>query len=241
MNTKKVSREEMSKKDACIADLKTRVLTFDLAPGATLDEVSLSASYGLSRTPFREVLQRLAGEGYINLEANKGALVSAMDFAAMRQFFQTAPIVYCAISRLAAENATLPQIKMLKAAQFDFTKAKASLDAGAMALANHRFHEITGAMSANPYLIPAMGRLLIDHTRMSQRFYRGVAPQDGVRINQSAHHHDLLIEAIERGSAEEAVEITLDHWALSRDEIERYVWPDALPDDTTRRTTGDRT
>ena len=29
----------MSKKDACIADLKTRVLTFDLAPGATLNNV----------------------------------------------------------------------------------------------------------------------------------------------------------------------------------------------------------
>ncbi|WP_439142809.1 GntR family transcriptional regulator [Planktotalea sp.] len=232
----------MSKKDACIADLKTRVLTLNLAPGAMLDEVSLSASYGLSRTPLREVLQRLSGEGYISLEANKGALVSAMDFAAMRQFFQTAPIIYCAISRLAAENATPVQLKKLKAAQFEFSKAKGGLDAGAMALANHRFHEITGQMSANPYLFPAMGRLLIDHTRMSQRFYRGAAPQDGVRINQAAHQHDLLIDAIEQRSPEEAVEITLDHWALSRGEIERYVWPDPLPndfgpDDTARQET----
>ena len=229
----------MSKKDACLADLKARVLALDLAPGAALDEVSLSETYGLSRTPLREVLQRLAGEGYISLEANKGALVSAMDFAAMRQFFQTAPIIYCAISRLAAENASLAQVKALKAAQFEFSKAKSDLQAGSMALANHRFHEITGEMSGNPYLLPAMGRLLIDHTRMSQRFYSGTAPQDGVRIVQAAHQHDLLIDAIERRSAEEAVEITLDHWALSRDEIERYVWPDPLPDDTTRRTTGD--
>jgi len=221
----------MSKKDLCISDLKTRVLTLELAPGAILDEASLCASYGLSRTPLREVLQRLAGEGYITLEANKGALVSAMDFSAMRQFFQTAPIIYCAISRLAAENATPAQLKDLKETQFAFTKAKGAMDAGAMALANHRFHEITGEMSANPYLIPAMGRLLIDHTRMSQRFYRGAAPQDGMRIDQSAHHHDLLIDAIARGSAEEAVEITLDHWALSREDIERYVWPDPLPND----------
>lgn len=230
-----------TKKEACLSDLRSRVLALDLEPGATLDEVSLSEAYGLSRTPLREILQRLAGEGFISLEANKGAVVSAMDFAAMRQFFQTAPIVYCAISRLAAENASLAQLKSLKSAQFDFTKAKGSLDAGAMALANHRFHEITGEMSANPYLAPAMGRLLIDHTRMSQRFYRGVAPQDGVRIVQAAHQHDLLIDAIERRSPEEAVEITLDHWALSRDEIERYVWPDPLPDDTTRRTTGEPT
>ena len=236
----------MSKKDACTSDLKARVLSLALAPGAVLDEVSLSEAYGLSRTPLREVLQKLAGEGYISLEAHKGALVSAMDFAAMRQFFQTAPIVYCAISRLAAENATLEQLNTLKETQTAFKQAKAKLDVGEMALANHRFHEITGAMSANPYLIPAMGRLLIDHTRMSQRFYRGAAPQDDARINQAAHHHDLLINAIEHRSPEVAVEITLDHWALSRDEIERYVWPDPLPDDTrkadtTRRTTGDMT
>ena len=229
----------MSKKDACLSDLKSRVLALDLAPGVALDEVSLSEAYGLSRTPLREVLQRLAGEGYISLEANRGAVVSAMDIAAMRQFFQTAPIIYCAISRLAAENRTPAQLNALKAAQFEFMQAKSSLDAGGMALANHRLHEITGEMSANPYLLPAMGRLLIDHTRMSQRFYRGVAPQDGVRIVQAAHQHDQLIDAIERRSSEEAVEITLDHWALSRDEIERYVWPDPLPDDTARRAQGD--
>lgn len=231
----------MSKKEVCISDLKTRVLTLEFAPGAALDEVSLSALYGLSRTPLREVLQRLAGEGYITLEANKGALVSSMDFAAMRQFFQTAPIIYCAISRLAAENATQDQIKTLKAAQHAFTAAKDAGDAGAMALANHWFHETMGDMSANPYLSPAMGRLLIDHTRMSQRFYRGAGPIEAARIVQSAHHHDLLIEAIEHRNAEVAVEITLDHWALSRDEIERYVWPDPLPDDTAPRMTGEET
>lgn len=229
----------MSKKDACLSDLKARVLALDLAPGVALDEVSLSEAYGLSRTPLREVLQKLSGEGYISLEANRGAVVSAMDIAAMRQFFQTAPIIYCAISRLAAENRTSAQLTALKAAQFEFMQAKSSRNAGAMALANHRLHEITGQMSANPYLLPAIGRLLIDHTRMSQRFYRGVAPQDGVRIVQAAHQHDQLIDAIERRSPEEAVEITLDHWALSRDEIERYVWPDPLPDDTARRAQGD--
>jgi DNA-binding GntR family transcriptional regulator len=201
--------------------------------------MSLSAAYGLSRTPLREVLQRLAGEGYISLEAHRGAVVSAMDIAAMRQFFQTAPIIYCAISRLAAENANLAQLKSLKAAQFEFMQAKGTADAGAMALANHRLHEIIGAMSGNPYLLPAMGRLLIDHTRMSQRFYRAKEPQDGARISQAAHQHDLLISAIEARDAEEAVEITLDHWALSRGEIERYVWPDPLPDDTKRRAIGD--
>jgi DNA-binding GntR family transcriptional regulator len=230
----------VSKKEACQADLRARVLALDLAPGAVLDEVSLSASYGLSRTPFREVLQRLAGEGYLSLEAHRGAVVSSMDISAMRQFFQTAPMIYCAVARLAAEHRTAAHLEDLRAAQADFMDAhqrQAPLD---MALANHRFHACIGAMSGSIYLLPSFQRLLIDHTRISQRFYTHRAPDDGTRIEQAAGQHADLIAALEARDAELAVEITLDHWALSRDEIERYVWPDALEDEAAMRAQGER-
>ena len=74
--------------------------------GAVLDEASLASHYGLSRTPLREVLQRLAGTGYITLEEHRGAKVASMDIHTMRTFFQTAPVVYANIVRLATENRT---------------------------------------------------------------------------------------------------------------------------------------
>ena len=80
-------------KDDCFADLKQRILSTDLEPGADLDEVNLSERYGISRTPLREVLQRLAGEGFVRLQANRGAKVASMDVAIMRVFFQTAPMI----------------------------------------------------------------------------------------------------------------------------------------------------
>ena len=61
------------KKTACYEDLKQRILALDIAPGAALDEIQLCDAYGLSRTPLREVFRRLAGEGYVTLEANRGA------------------------------------------------------------------------------------------------------------------------------------------------------------------------
>ena len=101
-------------KDDCFSDLKRRILSTDLDPGADLDEVSLSERYGVSRTPLREVLQRLAGEGYVRIQANRGAKVASMDVAVMRVFFQTAPMVYANIARLAAENRKPNQIAELK-------------------------------------------------------------------------------------------------------------------------------
>ncbi|MEL6221002.1 MAG: GntR family transcriptional regulator, partial [Pseudomonadota bacterium] len=64
-------------KETCFADLKRRILITDLAPGEDLDEATLSERYGISRTPLREVLQRLAGDGYVHLAANRGAKVAS--------------------------------------------------------------------------------------------------------------------------------------------------------------------
>ena len=86
----------------------------EIAPGQLLDETALSVEFGISRTPLREVIQRLCGEGYLSSQENRGAKVSSMDFASMRKFFQTAPMIYAAVARLAAENANEAQIEKLK-------------------------------------------------------------------------------------------------------------------------------
>ena len=110
-------------------------------------------------------------------------------------------------------------------------QACSASDARGLALWNHRFHEIIGEMASNPYLQPSQHRLLIDHTRMSHTFYRAKFAKDSVRIAKAASQHDEMIEAFTKNNVEIAVELTLDHWALSRDEIEKYVWPEPLPDD----------
>jgi len=93
--------------------LRASILDLSLAPGAALEEAALCAAHGVSRTPLREVLQRLAGEGFVTLEANRGATVSSMDLPVIRSLMQTAPMIYAAIARLAAENATPAGIEAL--------------------------------------------------------------------------------------------------------------------------------
>ncbi len=217
--------------DHCFRDLKRRILALELGPGTHLDEVSLSDAYGISRTPLREVLQRLSGEGYVQLQANRGAKVASMDIATMRTFFQTAPMVYANIARLAAENRKSGQLRELKATQKDFIRAIRSTDPTAAVLCNHRFHEIIGQMAHNPYLMACLDRLLIDHTRLGQTFYRPAAPAEKVLILKAAEQHDAMILAIEAQETGLAIDLTLQHWDLSRDRIERFVRPDPLPVD----------
>lgn len=216
-------------KDACLADLKSKILSTELPPGAPLDEPGLCDLYGLSRTPLREVLQRLAGAGFVSVEENRGAKVASMDVGTMRTFFQTAPMIYASIGRLAAENRTTRQLDQLKSAQFDFAKATKSEDPCRAALANHEFHHLIGAMAHNSYLVASLDRLLIDHTRLSQTFYSPASDAERVLISKATDHHDGMISAIEAQESGLVIDLTLQHWDLSRDRLERFVRPDPLP------------
>ena len=77
---------QRSPKEALYQDLKREILTLRLAPGSDLDEARLAERYGLSRTPLREVLRSMAGEGYLELRENRGARVSAMSHRRCARF-----------------------------------------------------------------------------------------------------------------------------------------------------------
>ena len=220
-----------NKKQNCFNDLRLRILSMDIAAGCDLDEQSLSKQYDISRTPMREVFQRLAGEGYISLEENRGAKVASMDLSQLRVFFQTAPLIYANIARLAAVNRTLDQLADLKSAQKEFHAATQAQNPSDTALANHRFHEIIGEMAHNPYLVASLNRMLIDHTRLSQIFYRPASAHEKVLVGKASEQHDSMIIAIEAKEPALATNLTLEHWDLSRDRLERFVQPDPLPID----------
>ena len=110
-------------KQAIYDDLKKQILTLELEPGAALDEVSLSEHYRISRTPLREILRGLAGEGCVDIVNNRGAYVSSMSHKVLRDFFVTAPMIYSAVGRLAAQNARTPQIEQIRDIQSKFRAA----------------------------------------------------------------------------------------------------------------------
>nr|CAA6830323.1 MAG: Transcriptional regulator, GntR family [uncultured Thiotrichaceae bacterium] len=217
------------KKDNLYNDLKRQILTMELEPGSSLDETRLSEEYKISRTPLRDVFRRLAGEGYLEIVNNRGASVSSMSHKTLRNFFLTAPMIYTAIGRLATENATPKQIDALKAAQAEFKQAASKNDSEGLVYWNDQFHNLMGDMADNPYLKPSYKRLLIDHARISQTFYRPKNETMQDNLEEAAGHHDAMIHCIEQGNTEGMVGLIREHWELSREHMEMFVRPDPLP------------
>ena len=215
-------------KQAIYNELKKGILTMSLEPGAALDEASLCKRYQISRTPLREILRALAGEGCVEIVSNRGAYVSSMSHKVLRDFFITAPMIYAAIGRLAAVNANTGQIERMREIQAKFRAAIESGVSADMVYWNQCFHALMGDMADNPYLKPSYDRLLIDHARISQTFYRPRDPEMEKRMFSALAHHDEMIVAIEAGDSQRIVDLIVEHWELSRDLIEYFVKPDPL-------------
>lgn len=217
-----------ARKERLATYLRTAILTLDLMPGSDLDEVRLSERFELSRTPLREVFRDLAGEGYLSHRANRGVRVSDLSHTTLRAFFQAAPMIYSAVLQLAATNAKTEQIAALKEVQARFVQALKNGSVAERSLANYRFHEITGEMSGNLYLLPSMQRLLIDHARIGMTFYRPQSQEMSDNLGTASHHHDAIIAAIEARDSTAAGQLAMDHWQLSRSQIESFVMPEGL-------------
>jgi DNA-binding GntR family transcriptional regulator len=65
--------------------LRERILALDLKPGAVLSRVELMEQFGLSQTPIRDALLRLAEEGLVDIFPQHATLVSAIDLTHARQ------------------------------------------------------------------------------------------------------------------------------------------------------------
>jgi len=215
-------------KQAIYDDLKRQILTLQLEPGTALDEARLSEQYQISRTPLREILRGLAAEGCVEIVSNRGAYVSSMEYKVLRDFFITAPMIYAAIGKLAAQHAKPEQIRQMREIQEKFRVAIAIKASADMVYWNQCFHALMGEMSDNPYLKPSYDRLLIDHARISQTFYRPRDPEMESRMHSALQHHDQMIAAIEAGDSQRIVDLIVEHWELSRDLIEHFVKPDPL-------------
>ncbi len=223
-----VQQNTASPKVRLFDELRIAILTLELRPGADLDEARLSERYGLSRTPLREVLRELAGEGYVELRENRGARVSDMSYTTLRDFFLAAPMIYGAILQLAAQNRTSQQLDKLQQAQDQFVAALRMGSPVERTLANYRFHQITGEMAANVYLLPSFKRLLIDHARIGMTFYKPVNNEMAGNLSKASQQHDDLIKAIRQRDDVRAAELAGEHWNLSRGQIELFVTPQGL-------------
>ena len=94
----------MANKGSVYDDIKEQIVSEKLQPGQWLIERELCETYGLSRTPVREVLWKLLADGFLEQEPNKGFVVRRLSLEQIFEIFQTREAIEGMAARLAASR-----------------------------------------------------------------------------------------------------------------------------------------
>ncbi|WP_207908269.1 GntR family transcriptional regulator [Neorhizobium sp. JUb45] len=174
--------------------LRDEILDLKLAPGSAIDEVALAARFGMSRTPIREALVRLVGEGLIETLPNRSTMVSNIDFLGMHAYFDALVLMYRVTTRLAAQHHRAEDLIDIRAHQAEFSAAVRTQDALAMIATNAAFHSAIAAAGRNAYYAGFFDRLLGEGRRMLRLYYQSY---DDRLPSRFVDEHEEIIAAIE--------------------------------------------
>ncbi|MBB5043092.1 GntR family transcriptional regulator [Shinella fusca] len=181
--------------------LRDQILDLKLAPGSPIDEVQLAERFKMSRTPIREALVRLAGEGLIETLPNRSTMVSNIDFLNLHTFFDALVLMYRVTTRLAAQNHRPEDLPVIRGFHEDYAAALAMRDNLTMIATNAAFHAAIAEAGRNPYFTSLFRRLLDEGRRILQLYYQSYEEQFPQRF---VDEHAAIIAAIEARDIEEA-------------------------------------
>jgi DNA-binding GntR family transcriptional regulator len=193
------------------------ILAGTLKPGVRLDEVSLAAQHGVSRTPVREALRQLTASGLIDMRPRKGAIVSKATREQVESLFVAMAEMEATCARLAAMTMTPVERRRLQARHEAMMALAEGGDPAAYSDANVAFHTAIYAGAHNAPVAEFAKSL----RRRVGPFRRAQFQVEG-RLSKSHEEHDAVVKAILAGDAATAHAAMLHHVSLVEDAFEAF-------------------
>lgn len=186
--------------------IEEEIATGKLLPGSRLDEVELATRFGVSRTPIREALRLLLGEGLVETRPQRGAVVAQVTPQRLIEMFEVMAELEAMCARLAARRMSDAELAAVEAAHEACRGSAAARDADAYFYANERFHYAIYAASHNNFLFEQAAAL-----QRKLRPYRRLQLRVRNRIQRSFDEHQAIVDALRSGTAEQLVTSVRNH------------------------------
>jgi DNA-binding GntR family transcriptional regulator len=189
--------------------VRARIMDGALAPGTFLREKDLEAM-GVSRTPIREALGRLASEGFLERLPHRGFRVPEESLGNLLELYPIVASLELLAGRLALERFTPADTAELRAVNGRLAEARDAGDVRAMLELNNQFHRLISERGGNRRLALLLEDLRSQLTRLELWYYSG---RD--RTQQSIREHEEIIAAIESGDRARALSLLERNMSLT--------------------------
>ena len=196
------------------AELRDRIVTLQIPPGAPIDEDLVGVELQMGRTPVREAIKRLALENLVTVFPRRGMFASEINITDLAYISDVRARLEGHAAYRAAERITDAQRAELAELLVELGASRGSDDAEALMALDARVHRFIYRCAANPYLEETLGR----YFNLSLRIWYLVLDRLP-HLFTHLHEHDDLLDAIAQGDAQRASSILAEHVVTFEREI----------------------
>ncbi|SFE49166.1 GntR family transcriptional regulator [Blastococcus tunisiensis] len=185
--------------ERALGELRELILGGALLPGTRLGEVELAERLGVSRTPVREALSRLAAEGLVELVPNRGARVATWTVAELEGVFDLRVSLEPQLTAFAVPNATdvdLAELEELAHRMVEVGSPGPGQDLDALVPLNRAFHDRLVTLAGHPTLAAALAAAI--HPPIVRRNFH---TYDAESLRRSLAHHLEIVAALRAGDS----------------------------------------
>jgi len=200
--------------DRAYSELRDRIVTLKIAPGAPINEDQLGEELEMGRTPVREAIKRLALENLVTVFPRRGTFASEINITDLAHISDVRMQLEGHAAYRAAERLTDAQRAELDRLLAELADSQGSDDVEALMALDARVHRFIYRCAGNPYLEDTLAR----YFNLSLRIWHLVLdrlPHLFARV----HEHDDVLHAIAAGDAVRARAVLEEHIATFEREI----------------------
>ncbi len=197
--------------------IKQMALEGRFIEGERIGEDRLAAELGISRTPLREALHRLAQEGVLEKRPTGGYMLRSLDTTEIEDAMRIRSMLESFAASLAAARASAEQKQALQENLQHFNEAKNAMDINSLIQLNENFHSLLRECANSPLLI----QLLAGLDGVIDRLLRPIISAQEVQWSDA--DHSKVYAYIEKGDAAGASAAMQEHIAHAQKCLHAYL------------------
>lgn len=212
----------MSQVEKATIELRGLVMSGEFPAGSRLPEVALSERLGISRTPLRQALERLAAEGVLERIPNGGCRVASFNMDDVRDAIELRGVIEGTAVRLAAERGADQQIMREVHNVLDYIdevlSATGAVDFDGYVRLNAQFHDLLAQLPGSSVIEREVRRISSLPLASPSAFLRGqdMMPDFMASLTRAQSQHRAIVEAIEDHEGARAEALAREHARLAR-------------------------
>ena len=198
--------------------VREAILESELPPGETMSQVALADELGVSRTPLREALRMLQGEGLIEARPNRRVRVSPISASDLEQLYSLRVAVEAQALRLAIPRMTSEHIAVLEGSIAQMAHYAEQRDMRRWLVPHAEYHRQLTNLAGERFA--ALLSQLFDHAERYRRLHLGHGPSAWA----TADHREIL-DAVKLGEVQTGAALLAQHLSRTAFEVAEILDP----------------